>query len=112
MQRKGKNTLRNWAIESGVLLDTGQSISKQAIDGRLNDKYLIMMELIFKRVLNLKYSETKKKLECTDELKDVHTLFNRILLQDSTIQSLPPNLCDDFPASHLARDYLRGHSSQ
>ncbi len=100
MQRKGKNSLRNWAIESGMLSGVPTSISKQAIDVRLNDNCLKMSELVLKHALDLKYFEARKKLENSKELEEVHTLFNRILLQDSTVQSLPPNLCEEFPASH------------
>lgn len=78
MQRKGKNSLRNWAIECGILLN--DSISKQGIDNRLNDNCLTMMELIFKRALNLKYTKVKKELKGRADLQEVSVLFNRILL--------------------------------
>ena len=100
MQGKGKNSLRNWAIESGMLLDEAISISKQAIDIRLNDNCLKMSKLVLSSALNLKYFEAKEKLENSKELEEVYSLFNRILLQDSTVQSLPPKLCEEFPASH------------
>lgn len=101
MQKKGKNTLRNWALECGILLEEEGSISKQAINERLNSNCLKMVELIFKRALNLKYKAAQKELENPD-LKGISHLFNRILLQDSTVQSLPPNLCSDFPASYTS----------
>lgn len=100
MQRKGKNSLRNWAIECGMLLDNATSISKQAINERLNNNCLTLMRSVLKKALGLKYSAVKNKLENTEELEDVNILFNRILLQDSTVQSLPPNLCEEFPSSH------------
>lgn len=99
MQRKGKNSLRNWAVECGILLNSKTSISKQAIDGRLNSNCLKMMELILSEALSMKYKFINNKLNST-ELNDAKYLFNRILLQDSTMQSLPSNLCEDFPASH------------
>lgn len=100
MQRKGKNSLRNWAIESGMFLDNPTATSKQAIDERLNLNCLVMMKLVFNKALNLKYSQAKHKLENSKDLAEISNLFNRILLQDSTVQSLPPNLFEEFPASH------------
>ncbi|MFK7949606.1 MAG: IS4 family transposase [Saprospiraceae bacterium] len=100
MQRKGKNSLRNWAVECGMLLNN-KSISKQAVDGRLTDNCLKMMELILSEALTLKYKFINKKLNST-ELNDMKYLFNRILLQDSTIQSLPADLCKEFPPSHTS----------
>jgi hypothetical protein len=102
MQKKGKHTLRNWAVECGVLLNKDTSISKQAIDERLNSNCLGMVEILFKKALNFKYKKAKEELNTSESLQNINHLFNRILLQDSTIQSLPANLCLDFPASHTS----------
>ena len=102
MQRKNKNTLRNWALECGMLLESKQAVSKQAIDDRLNNRCLKMVQQLLNQSLNMKYvsiqSEVNKVL--TGMRNEVNWLFNRILLQDSTIQSVPPHLSDIFHSSH------------
>ena len=99
MQSKGKNTLRNWALHCGILLESKNSISKQAIDGRLNEKCLNMTQSILNQALNMKYLAIKSKLDSVLR-GDKKYLFNRILLQDSTIQTLPSNLSEIFHSSH------------
>ena len=77
MQKKGKHTLRNWAIECGVLLDKEVSISKQAIDERLNSNCLKMVESLFKKALNFKYKKAKEKLDSSKELKNINHLLEK-----------------------------------
>jgi hypothetical protein len=106
MQRKSKNTLRNWAIECGMLLESKQAISKQAIDDRLNNHCLKMVQQLLNQSLNMKYVSIQNEVNkvLTGMRNEVSWLFNRILLQDSTIQSLPPNLSDIFHSSHTGSE--------
>lgn len=97
MMSKGKNTLRNWAVYTGI--EIGDSLSKQAIDKRLNPAMLNTVKSVFKHALETS-TQTKplenKMRSNRKEVKGLLKHFNRVILHDSTIQKLPPNLYEAF----------------
>ena len=58
MQQKAKNSLRNWALESG--LHQGSSICKQSLSERLNERALQLVKHVLKSALK---EETLSKME-------------------------------------------------
>lgn len=101
MQQLGKNSLRNWALQMG--LNINETITKQAVDERLNENTLIMTKAILRKALNESKSSDKKREKWLDEkkkeLQPVLHFFNNIILHDSTTQQLPSHLAPFFPGS-------------
>lgn len=93
MYQKGKNTLRNWAVQVGCIIE--DSVRKQSIDNRLQEPGVKLSKLLLKNALNTGLGEEwiceKKK-----DLAPILGLFNNIILQDSTLQKLSSNLHEKF----------------
>lgn len=89
MQKHGVNTLRNWAVFSGLQIST--TVTKQAIDNRLNESLLKVLEQTLLHSLSLKL-DTKWLSKKKQELNGLLGHFNRIILQDSTVQQVPTQL--------------------
>jgi len=83
--------LRNLAIGAGF--HSGCTISKQAIDSRINEEFVDFLERILAAVL-LQQSGLKAEWA---EASDLFRAFPRVLVQDSTTLPLHPQLVDDFP---------------
>lgn len=97
MQHSGKNSLRKWCIELSKL--TGELITKQSLNERLNEQAVKMAEQVLQHALNLKICKVKLKKEKRN-LGTIPKLFNRILLRDSTTQNLPTGLSEAFPGNY------------
>lgn len=89
MQKHGVNTLRNWAVFSGLQISS--TVTKQAIDNRLNGSLLKVLEQTLLHSLSLKL-DTKWLSKKKQELNGLLGHFNRIILQDSTVQQVPTQL--------------------
>lgn len=89
MQKNGVNTLRNWAVFSGVQLSS--TVTKQAIDNRLNESLLKVLEQTLLHSLNLKL-DAKWLSQKKQTLNELVGYFNRIILHDSTVQQVPTQL--------------------
>lgn len=104
MQQLGKNSLSNWGLQMGK--NIGQTITKQAVDNRLNADTLVMVKAILKKALNAGNEESSRKKrkkwlkEKKKELQPVLHFFNNIIIHDSTTQQLSSNVALDFPGSY------------
>lgn len=97
MQQLGKNTLRNWAVQIG--LHSRKILTKQSLNERLTAGAVKLTKQVLELALNRKKDQLSLQARRA-ELGDVLSQFNRILIQDSTIQSLPGNLKEDFPGNY------------
>ncbi len=86
-----ERALRNVAISTGLY--SGCTISKQAIDYRINDDFVTFLERILAALL-MQHSGIKAEWAETSEL---FRAFNRVLVQDSTTFPLHPELVSAFP---------------
>lgn len=93
MQQKGKNTLRNWAVQVGSIIE--DSVRKQSIDNRLQESGVKMSKELLKKALNTRL-DSNWLCERKKDLEQVICLFNNIIIQDSTLQKLPSNLHEKF----------------
>lgn len=74
---------------SGILNDyTGNLPSRQAVGKRINETFIIFLEMILERVLG-------DKVDPKEFLQE-NSYFSRILVQDSTIVKLPSHLFNEF----------------
>ena len=78
MQQLGKNSLRNWALQMG--LNINETITKQAVDERLNENTLIMTKAILRKALNESKSSDKKREKWLDEKKKNSNLSSIFLI--------------------------------
>ncbi len=85
MQQKGKNSLSSLAIQVGN--EIGETVSKQAIAERFNDRMLEMVNSILLTALTKKAAIPPGRLESLD-LGEACGAFNNIILQDSTVQQV------------------------
>jgi len=90
------NSLRNWALHTGQ--ETGKAVSKQGLNNRLSWSAMELVKMVLKHALDLKLSSHFKK-EKEDNQK-LYAKFNNILIQDSTVQKLPPELWEIFKSSY------------
>lgn len=101
MMEHNKNSLRSWALHTG--LHIGDTLSKQAIDQRLNAPMLSTVKRILEQAI-LKSNQMvqlnqmlAKKIKKDKKLSAAAAnYFNNILLHDSTIQQLPNQLYNEF----------------
>jgi hypothetical protein len=70
----------------------GIQVTRQALFQRMTPKLVTFMEHILARVLT-------RLASCGGNVADTFPVFNRILVQDSTIVSLPEKLRSLFPGS-------------
>lgn len=98
MMRQGKHSLRNWALEIGLL--GGYTVCKSSVEERLNSRTLGLSAEILKRVMG---GKMKLLRSCSGNREGSQALigkFNRVLLADSTCEKLPSNLAQVFPSSY------------
>lgn len=92
MASKGLKTYEDWASETAVLC--GRSLSKQAIEERMNSKTEDMLRLVFEQKLNSLLSDSNvEKSNCPSEK------FKSIKIDDSTIINLPVTVSEFFPGN-------------
>jgi len=96
--KEASNTLATWCLHTGIL-EEGITISKQALDNRLNERTVELAKLLLQAALDLKVKSYVKEQKL-GALKGIYTKFNNILIQDSTMQKLPAHLSEQFPSSH------------
>lgn len=101
MQQKAKNSLRNWALESG--LHQGHNICKQSLCERLNEKAVQLVKHILSTALKGKFCR-KWKAQLSGKVEPLLARFNRILIHDSTTQKLPSHLHEFFSGSYSHGD--------
>jgi len=97
MKRLGKNSLSSWASHLGMLAKT--TISKEALNERLNDRTVSTFESILKNALSQKVNETHLR-QSKQNHQQLLQPFNRILIRDSTVQQVNGFLKDHFPGNH------------
>ncbi|MCP4267626.1 MAG: IS4 family transposase [Candidatus Brocadiaceae bacterium] len=97
MQQVGKNSLRSWVVKMGGLVN--KTISKQALNERLDERAVALGKTTLEKALNLKVDK-KQIRQQKKNLSDSLSPFQRILIRDSTTQKLPAHLSDKFPGSH------------
>lgn len=97
MKKSGRNSLRVWATELGKLIN--DTVSKEALNARLNEQGVELFSLILKHCFELKLNKTKIKIS-KENNADVIQHFNRILIRDSTVQQVNSALSEHFPGSH------------
>lgn len=93
MQQKGKNTLRNWAVQIGNEIQ--DSVNKQSLDNRLNPSGLELCKKLLEKALNARVDSNWLAKE-KQKLGNVLNFFNRIILEDSTVQQIPTCLYEQF----------------
>ncbi len=98
MQDKGENCLRLWSLHTGMEVD--QVLSKQAIDYRMNHRTLELVEQVLKHTLQLKLNEHFLEQAADENIKFLVGKFRNVLLQDSTMQSLPVSVKDLYKAGN------------
>ena len=98
MADRKENSLRSWALHIGQ--ETNEAVSKQALDNRLSWSALELVKMVLKYALSLKLSDyfTKEKKDTGNQKN--YGKFNNILIQDSTVQKLPPELWEIFKSSY------------
>jgi hypothetical protein len=85
--------LRNIAISAGMY--EGCTISKQAVDYRINEYFVDFLQRILASVV-MQHSGIKAEWAHSS---DLFRFFNRVLVQDSTTFPLEPELVSEFPGS-------------
>ncbi len=85
--------LRNIAISTGLHLNC--TVSKQAVDYRINDGFVEFLERILAALL-MQHAGVKAEWAQTS---DLFRAFDRVLLHDSTSFSVDPELKDAFPGA-------------
>lgn len=93
-----ENSLRSWAAHTGQ--ETGEAVSKQGLDNRLSWSAVELVKMVLQHALQLKLKEhfDERKQDGMDQ--KMYAKFNNILIQDSTIQKLPPELSKIFKSSY------------
>ena len=92
MVSKGLKTYEDWGSETAILC--GKSLSKQAIEERMNSKTENMLRLVFEDKLSslLQNSTVEKTMDSSQK-------FKSIKIDDSTIINLPVNMSEVFPGN-------------
>lgn len=98
MMRQGKHSLRNWAVEIGLLGDC--TVCKSSVEERLNVRTLDFATEILKRVLGCKMKQIRSQSGNEEGRGPFLGKFNRVLLADSTCEKLPSALAQVFPSSY------------
>lgn len=104
MQQLGLNSLNKWAVQVGSIIGSG--VNKQSVDNRLSQAFVDLCQSLVKKALNARlhkdWLSTQKQ-----ELNDVLSQFNRILIQDSTLQKLPACLYEHFGGTTAKTAFMR-----
>lgn len=92
MASKGLKTYEDWASETAMLC--GKSLSKQAIEERMNSKTENMLRLVFEEKLT-----SLLDISTVEKIMDPIPKFKSIKIDDSTIINLPVTISDLFPGN-------------
>jgi len=92
MVSKKMNTYEALASEISVL--TGKTVTRQAINNRMNPETSVMMRMLLEEKLTESINQTKLK-----ENEAVMSKFRSIHIEDSTMLHLPDELSKDFPGN-------------
>ena len=103
---QGNVSLQSWANSLMELFQV--SVSKQAIDKRLSGfRYLDFCRELFNRVLKQNYSEGHLAMLANYQARAKHSsipsLFNRVLIQDSSCIKLLSGCEQFFPGAHSSK---------
>lgn len=93
MASEGLNTLESWAGHIAQI--TGQLISPQALQGKLQFRHIEFAESFFKEVLKREIVKSSLRLKCSKLLNH----FNNVFVEDSTCITLPKELFEFFPGT-------------
>lgn len=91
MISKRINTFEAWASEISIL--TGNIISRQAIDYRMNSECATMTDMLLKETISNTIIRTQQKI------KTISLKFHSIFIEDSTVIPLPDELSKYFPGN-------------
>jgi hypothetical protein len=89
MISKKMNTYEAWASETSVL--TGETLTRQAVEGRMTPATSEMLRIVLEEKLKESINQKKPK-----ENKEVFSKFRRIMIEDSTTLRLPDELSKVF----------------
>lgn len=92
MVSKRLKTYEDWASETGILC--GKSLSKQAIEERMNSKTENMLRLVFEEKLSSLLHNS-----IVEKTMDTGQKFKSIKIDDSTIINLPVTVREVFPGN-------------
>jgi hypothetical protein len=92
MLMKNLNTYEDWSSEIGIL--SGKSLSKQAVEERMNTATSNMLHQVFEYKLNSVLSNN-----CNEKDNQLRGKFNEIKIDDSTVLCLPEELNTFFPGN-------------
>lgn len=98
MADRKENSLRCWALHTGQ--QTGKAVSKQGLNNRLSWPALELVKMVLKHALQLKLHEYFEQEKDDETKQKLYAKFNNILIQDSTVQKLPPELSEIFKSSY------------
>jgi hypothetical protein len=91
MVSKKMNTYEAWAQE--ISLQAGCTVSKQAVEDRMNYETATMVRMVLE-------DEIRKKLLAREPKKNrTRSKFSSIKMEDSTVINLPPELAFAFPGN-------------
>lgn len=96
-QATAKASLREWAISLGLW--TNQEVDKESINGRLTDRAVELSKAVLERAL-LSKMEKNKLRRAKARLGHVLSIFNRVIVRDSTTFNLPNNLNKEFTGNY------------
>ena len=102
MQDTTEHSLSKWALHSGI--EISDTITKEGINNRLSESAVEMVKMILKYALSLKLDEFFAQEKANKSNQKLYSKFNRILIQDSTMQKLPPGLSEIFKSSHSKKE--------
>jgi len=102
MQDATEHSLAKWALHSGI--EIGDTITKEGINNRLSESAVEMVKMILKYALSLKLDDFFAQEKADKSNQKLYAKFNRILIQDSTMQKLPPGLSEIFKSSHSKKE--------
>jgi len=97
----GSNSLKSWAAQLGRLAN--ETISKEALNERLNEQAVQLFKTILKHALSIKI-DTKKVQGSKGNVSKFIKHFNRILMRDSTIQQINSIFRNHYSGNHSKGD--------
>lgn len=89
---KNLKSYEDWSSEIGIM--SGKSLSKQAVEDRMNAATSKMIRLVFEDKLNSILSSSGN-----NKVAQIRGKFNEIKIDDSTVLSLPEELKTFFPGN-------------
>ncbi len=91
------NSFMSWAIQVSHLI--GDTVSKQAIWKRMNERLVMFLNQALTQFFSLNMSERVELIGDGSDHSSVFLFFKRVLLQDSTYLKLPDVLSKWFPGN-------------